>query len=78
MFGYTLNLILNLIVLADELKGLHAEPELSVVGSWVGLNCGVNFASGRNKTSDSLFFFFLDHPSTKVTTFLAHLKGPSK
>lgn len=77
MFGYTLNLREDphLIVLADELKGLHAEPELSVVGSWVDLNCGVNFAPGRNKTSDSLFFvFFLDHPSTTCHYFSCTFK----
>lgn len=45
-FGYSVNFRErpHLIVLADELKGLHAEPELSVVVSWVDLNCGVNFA----------------------------------
>lgn len=33
-----------LIMLANELKGLHAEPELSPVVNRVDRNCGVNIA----------------------------------
>lgn len=54
IFGYAVHLKEHphLIVLANELKGLHAEPELSVVVIWVDLNCGVNFAPVRNKKND--------------------------
>lgn len=37
----------HLVVLANELEGLHAEPELSAVVNWIGPNSGVHLAPGN-------------------------------
>lgn len=39
--------ILHLVVQADELEGLHAEPELSAVVHRIGLNRGVHITPGQ-------------------------------
>lgn len=44
--------ILHLVMQADELEGLHAEPELSVVVQRIGLNSGVHITPGQSKRTE--------------------------
>lgn len=79
MCGYTVHLRQHphLVVLSDELKGLHAESKLSAVLSWVDPNCGINFATGNVQSRKKWFTPFWHHPPTICHCFSCIQSGRS-